>query len=195
MPENDWQGGHQEKLRLYWKVREQRKQVIREKYARLQPHLGERGARLWVAHEALSFGRGGVRAVAEALAISAKTIMQGKRELQAPTPRRGNDLVGGRQRRPGGGRKSILEKHPQLLEAIEGIGDPATRGDPLAPLKWTSKSLGHIVNELRQQGYAIRTTTMSKILQEELDYRLVCKLYKRRAKAPRIRTGTHHFAP
>src|SRR6516225_10529765 len=128
MFQNDWRGGKQEKLRLYWKVREERKEVIREKYERLQPHLGERGVRLWAAHEALSFGRGGVRAVAEALAISAQTIMQGKRELQAPTPRPDSGLVRGRQRRPGEGRKSILEKDPQLLAVIEKIVDPATRG-------------------------------------------------------------------
>lgn len=170
MPENDWRGGHQEKLRLYWKVREERKQVIREKYARLQPHLGERGARLWAANEALSFGRGGVRAVAEALAISAKTIMQGKHELQAPTPRPDSDLVGGRQRRPGGGRKSILEKHPQLVAVIQQIVDPATRGDPMKPLRWVSKSLPHIVGELSRQGYRISTHTVSKILQEDLEY-------------------------
>jgi hypothetical protein len=66
-PENDWQGGKQEKLRLYWKVREDRKRIVREKYERLRPHLEERGTRLWAANEALSFGRGGVRGVAEAL--------------------------------------------------------------------------------------------------------------------------------
>jgi hypothetical protein len=104
--------------------REERKQVIREKYARLQPHLGERGARLWAANEALSFG---------------KTILPGKRELQAPTPRRDSDLVGGRQPRPGGSRKSILEKHPQWLAVIEQMVDPATRGDPLKPLRWVSQ--------------------------------------------------------
>jgi len=108
--------------------------------------------------------------VAEALAISAKTIMQGKRELQAPTPRRDSDLVGGRQRRPGGGRKSILEKHPQLLAVIEQIVDPATRGDPMKPLRWVSKSLPHIVGELSRQGYRISTHTVSKILQEDLEY-------------------------
>jgi len=82
MPESDWQGGHQEKLRLYWKVREKRKQPVREKYERLKPHLEERGKRLWAANEALSFGPGGMRAVAEALEMSTKTILEGKRELQ-----------------------------------------------------------------------------------------------------------------
>jgi Rhodopirellula transposase DDE domain len=170
VPENDWRGGKQEKLRLYWKVREERKQVIREKYERLQPHLGERGTRLWAANEALSFGPGGVRAVGEALAISRKTIVQGKRELQAPAPHPDSDLVGGRQRRPGGGRKSIREKHPALRRVIEQIVDPATRGDPMKPLRWVSKSLPHIVEELGRQGYKISTTTVSKILQEDLDY-------------------------
>ena len=127
MLENHWRGGKQEKLRLYWKVREERKQGVREKYERLKPHLEERGKRLWAANEALSFGRGGVRAIAEALEMSPMTLLQGKRELQGE---RGPDdgVVGGRQRRPGGGRKSAQEKHPSLLPALERIVDPATPG-------------------------------------------------------------------
>ena len=82
MLENHGRGGKQEKLRLYWKVREERKQGVREKYERLKPHLEERGKRLWAANEALSFGRGGVRAIAEALEMSPMTLLQGKRELQ-----------------------------------------------------------------------------------------------------------------
>jgi hypothetical protein len=147
--------------------------LLRQKqYERLKPHLGERGRRLWAANEALSFGSGGVRAVAEALQMSSMTILQGKRELQAEPSRPDSDVAGRRQRRPGGGRKSVLEKHPQLLAAIEGIVDPATRGDPMAPLRWTSKSLSHIVSELSQQGYAIGATTVRKLLQEELNYSL-----------------------
>lgn len=172
MPESSWRGSKQEKLRLYWKVREERKQVVREKYERLKLHLGERGRRLWAANEALSFGSGGVRAVAEALQMSSMTIVQGKRELQAEPSRADNEVVGRRQRRPGGGRKSVVEEHPQLLSTLERIVDPATRGDPMAPLKWTSKSLSHIGSELSQQGYAISTTTVRKLLQEELDYSL-----------------------
>jgi hypothetical protein len=172
MPESNWRGGKQERLRLYWRVREERKQVVREKYERLKAHLGERGRRLWAANEALSFGSGGVRAVAEALQMSSMTILQGKRELPAEPSRADSAVVGRRQRRPGGGRKSTVEKYPQLISAMERIVDPATRGDPMAPLKWTSKSLSHIVSELSQQGYAIGTTTVRKLLQEELDYSL-----------------------
>jgi len=172
MPDGNWRGGQHEKLRLYRRVREERKQVVREKYERLLSHLGERGRRLWAANEALSFGAGGVRAVAEALQMSSMTILQGKRELQAAPSRTETDVVGGRQRRPGGGRKSVLEKQPQVLHAIERIVDPATRGDPMAPLKWTSKSVSHIISELSHQGYAIGATTVRKLLQEELEYSL-----------------------
>jgi len=172
MPDNNWRGSEQEQLRLYWKVREDRKRVVREKYERLKPHLGERGKRLWAANEALSFGPGGVRAVAEALHMSAKTVLEGKRELQSGSGHGDSGVAAGRQRHPGGGRKSALQKHPQLLQAIEQIVDPATRGDPVAALKWTSKSLGHIVNELSRQGYKISVTTVSKLLQEELGYSL-----------------------
>jgi hypothetical protein len=172
MPESNWRGGKQEQQRLYWRAREERKQVVREKYERLKSHFGERGKRLWAANEALSFGAGGIRAVAEALQISTKTLLEGKRELQAAASSPDCAVREGRQRRPGGGRKSIVEKHPQLLQAIEQIVDLATRGDPMTPLKWTSKSLSHIVSELSRQGYALSTTTVSKILQEELDYSL-----------------------
>jgi len=79
--EIDWRGKKEEK-RLYWKVREERKQLVRERFERVKPVLGERGTRLFAANEALSFGTGGVRAVAEALGLATKTIMQGKRELK-----------------------------------------------------------------------------------------------------------------
>ncbi len=193
MPGSDWQGGKEEELRLYWKVREQRKQAVREKYERLRPHLGERGRRLWAANEALSFGSGGVRAVAEALQISTQTILEGKRELQGEPPQRPDSAELGRQRRPGGGRKSALEKHPPLLAAIERIVDPATRGDPMGPLKWTSKSLPHIVNELSQQGYSIGATTVRNLLQEELGYSLQALRKTREGSSHRDRDGQFQF--
>ena len=114
MAENDWRGGKQERRRLYWKVREERKRALQEKYERLKPHLGEKGRRLWAANEVLAWGRGGVRAVAAALGMSTKTILEGKKELQRkPSLAAEGGEGGGRERRPGGGRKSVLETHPE----------------------------------------------------------------------------------
>ncbi|MBI1748886.1 MAG: hypothetical protein HYR55_20220 [Acidobacteria bacterium] len=160
MIEKDWQGARKDP-RLYWRVIVEKKKMVREKYGRLRPHMNERVRRLWVANEAVSFGRGGVQAVAEAVAMSPQTIIQGLRELkQAPAEGIGGarcGRVGGRQRRPGGGRQSTAEKYPELVKAIEAIGDPATRGDPMAPLQWTSKSLKKIVAELEIQGGPVPT--------------------------------------
>jgi hypothetical protein len=58
------------------------------------------------------------------------------------------------------------------MKAIEEIVDPATRGDPMRPLRWTSKSLDKIGEELKQQGFQVSTPTISKILREELDFSL-----------------------
>ena len=193
MSDNDWQGSKQEHLRLYWKVREERKRVVHEKYERLKAHLGERGRRLWAANEALAFGAGGVRAVAEALQMSTKTIWEGQRELRSGLGSGDSGVAAGRQRQPGGGRKSILEKHPQLLPALEQIVDPATRGDPMAALKWTSKSLSHIVSELIRQGYKIGATTVSQLLQKKLGYSLQALRKTREGSSHPDRDAQFHY--
>ncbi len=77
----------------------------------------------------------------------------------------------GRQRRPGGGRKAKAQE-PGVVQAIEVIVDPATRGDPMRPLTWTSKSLRKISAELQQQGWHASPTTVGVILRETLTYRL-----------------------
>jgi Rhodopirellula transposase DDE domain len=192
MLESPWRGGKQERLRLDSKVGEEGKQVVREKYERRKRHLGERGQRLWAANEALSFGPGGVRAVAEALQMSTNTILEGKRELEGEPSPPDSGVGGERQRRPGGGRRSILEKHPSWLQALERIVDPATRGDPRAPLKWTSKSLNHIVSGLSGEGYSVSSTTVSKLLQEELGYSLQALPKTREGSSPADRDAQFH---
>jgi hypothetical protein len=165
-----WQGGKHDP-RLYRSVRAEKQKRIREKYAQLRPHLEERGRRLWAASEAIAFGYGGMRAVAEALRMSHTTLSQGVRELTGA----GGGAAGlppppGRQRRPGGGRKRLAAQQPGLVAALAAIVDPATRGDPMAPLKWVSKSLTHICAALRQAGFPASPTTVSQILRDDLKY-------------------------
>jgi transposase len=166
MVESDWRGGKQEKLRLYWKVREERKQVLRKKYERLKPHLGERGKRLWAANEALSFGAGGLRAVAEALAISPKTILRGERELQAPAE--DSDLVGGRQRRPGGGR------HPKLteeqLKRLEGLLSQGATAYGWQNNLWTAKRVAQVIR--KELGEYLCIDSVRRVLNERLGWTL-----------------------
>lgn len=168
MSEEEWKGGRKDS-RLYKRVRAEKQKSLAGHYERIRAFLDERGRRLWAANEALRFGRGGLRAVAEALGMSQMTIITGVKELKGDLR---TDEMERRQRRFGGGRKALASKHPGLVLAIESIVDASTRGDPMAPLKWTSKSLENIREELGKSGYKVSATTIGKILREQLEYSL-----------------------
>ena len=141
-------------------------QWIRDKFLQLVPELDERGRRRWAAIEASSLGRGGIAAVAAATGMSDRTIRTGIKELSNP-PSMSND----RQRRVGGGRKSRIEEQPKLLDALDKLISPGTRGDPTNPLRWTIKGTRTLAKELRKQGYQVGPTTIRGIL-DTLDYSL-----------------------
>jgi hypothetical protein len=131
--------------------------------------IDERARRLVAAAESLAIGRGGIAAVSQATGMSRPVIRQGMTELRAPvqppTPR------SGRIRRPGGGRKRTVEVDPTLLRDLEGLVDPATRGDPESPLRWTCKSVRKLATALKQKGH--RTShRMVAVLLQELGYSL-----------------------
>jgi transposase len=134
---------------------------IRAKYESLVGDLDDRGRRRWAAVEARSLGRGGITAVAKATGLSDRTVRTGRGELRA-----GVRWPEGRQRQAGGGRKAAQEKAPELLQALEGLVEPATRGDPQSPLKWTCKSTRELSKELKKRGHAVSRTTVAKLLKE-----------------------------
>ena len=105
----------------------------------MAPELNERQRRLWAASEARTAGRGGITATARATGIAIDTIRKGIGELES-----GERLEAGRVRRPGGGRKSLLERDPTILDDIERLVDVDSRGDPESLLRWTAKSVRQI---------------------------------------------------
>jgi len=134
---------------------------LRQKYQAMYPDLDERGRRRWAAAEALALGRGGVTAVARATGLARNTVAAGVRELpdpDAPPP----DCV----RRPGAGRKPCTEADPGLRPALEALIDPATRGDPGSPLRWTCKSTRRLAAELARQGHPVSDRTVARLLHE-----------------------------
>ena len=133
---------------------------IRTKFLSLEPDLNERSRRTWAAVEAASLGRGGISAVAAATGMSRTTIRAGLRQLREPP------LEAGRIRRPGGGRKRLSEKHPDLLSRLEALIEPATRGDPQSPLRWTCKSTRRLAAELTRQGRPVSRMTVDRLLRE-----------------------------
>ena len=108
---------------------------IRCRYEALFGHLNEQGCRLFAAAEARAAGWGGIKAVSEITGMAPSTIGRGLDELVGKC-----EPVENRVRRPGGGRKPAREKQPGLLEALERLVAPATRGDPGSALRWLSKS-------------------------------------------------------
>jgi len=132
---------------------------LRSKYQSLVGNLDERGRRRWAAVEARSLGRGGITAVATATGLSDRTVRTGIGELQA-----GVQWPEGRQRQAGGGRKTVQEKAPHLLKALESLVEPVTRGDPQSPLKWTCKSTRELAKELKKLGHVVSRTTVAKRL-------------------------------
>ena len=136
---------------------------IKIKYRSLSELMDERMRRQWAASEAQGYGWGGVSAVSEATGISRNTIRRGVAELAArkKNPRA---IVEQRVRKKGGGRKRLTESDPELPRALEGLVEPLSRGDPMSPLRWTSKSTSHLAEELTQQGHPISPWSVGGLL-------------------------------
>ena len=69
-----------------------------------------------------------------------------------------------RQRALGGGDIKAEDKQPGLLEALDELVHPETRGNPMSYLRWTSKSTGKLADELVRQGFKITDDTVGRML-------------------------------
>jgi len=117
--------------------------AIRARYAALSDHLDERARRIFAAAEAKTAGYGGIAAVARATGIAASTTGRGLKELAATEV-----LDLGCVRRHGGGGKRRVVQDPALLADLLALVEPDARGDPMLPLRWTSKSLSQLTRAL-----------------------------------------------
>ena len=131
------------------------------RYAVLRPHLSEFQRRLWLGAEAAELGPGGVAIVAEATGVAADTVRRGRKEAEGGTaPGRG------RSRRAGGGRKRAEAHDEDLVATFESLIDPVTRGDPMSPLRWTSKSIRSLTGALREKGHRVSDSVTRRLLKE-----------------------------
>lgn len=141
--------------------------AIAGRYARVAEVLDERGRRAVAASEALGLGWGGISAVARATGLSRQTIRVGIAELTGTVP----GAAPGRIRRPGGGRKKMVDVDPTVRDDLERRVDPVTRGDPESPLRWTSKSVRHLAAALGEVGHQVSHQWVADALRD-LGYRL-----------------------
>ena len=125
--------------------------------------LDERGRRRFAAAEALAAGRGGVTAVARITGIARSTIDRGLAELRGEAvPAAAPDRI----RRKGGGRRPLVATDPTLLTDLKDLVEPATRGDPMAPLLWTAKSLRNLAAGLRGLGHRVCHNVVANLLRD-----------------------------
>ena len=139
------------------------KQQLLKKYRGIKHSLNEKTRRLWCASEAIAIGKHGVAIVSSVTRITPPTIYAGIRELKRKPNRKKS---GQRIRKRGGGAKTILSKQPEILKELESLAEPATKGDPMSPLLWVSKSLRNLSRELSKKGYNAGYTTVSNLLKD-----------------------------
>ena len=137
--------------------------AIRVRYEALDPILDERGRRWFAAAEALAAGHGGVTAVARITGVARSTIDRGLAELRGDAP---PAAAPERVRRNGGGRRPLVVTDPSLLADLKELVEPTTRGDPMAPLLWTAKSLRKLAAGLGELGHRVCHNVVADLLRE-----------------------------
>lgn len=135
--------------------------VLSRKLSLVLPALNERQRRRLLGAEAEAIGRGGIAVVARAAGVARPTVRQGVADLASEAAP--DDPV----RSSGGGRKAVEESNPKIWKALEKLVSPHTRGDPMSPLRWTTKSTRTLAAELSRQGFAISAPTLGRLLHEQ----------------------------
>lgn len=132
--------------------------IMEERINRMLPVLDERQKRLFLANEAISYGRGGISLASRISGMSRTTITKAVEELKK------GEQIDGKTRRSGGGRKMVEKNHPSIEEKIRKILDGKTYGDPMRVLSYTTESLRKIQSELAKDNIDIGHVTVGKIL-------------------------------
>jgi transposase len=137
-------------------------ELITARFVALENFLDERQRRLYAAVEAKVLGHGGLKRVHEATGVARGSILMGLKELE-----QGLQVLEGearRIRRAGAGRKKLTDHEPGLINALERLVEPVTRGDPESSLRWTCKSLMQLSRELTTHGYKVSHVTVGTLL-------------------------------
>ena len=135
--------------------------LIRRRFDALDPVLDEQARRRFAAAEARVLGRGGVTLVSKVTGIARSTINRGIIDIEE------NRSAGeGRVRRPGGGRRAKTQEDPTLLDDLQSLLEASTRGDPMSPLLWTSKSLDKLCAALKGMQHDVCPNVVAKLLRK-----------------------------
>ena len=142
---------------------------VEEKIAVMLPLLNEKQRRIYLASEAMAIGRGGITEISKASGVSRSVITAGIKDINNGS----TDVLSAQApiRRKGAGRKPITETQPGIKEALDNLVCDSTFGDPMSPLRWTTKSIRNLADELIAEGYKIGYRKVAYLL-EEMGYSL-----------------------
>jgi hypothetical protein len=133
---------------------------INKRYNLIKPFFNEKARRLYLAAEAKVIGWGGIERVSRETGAASDTISKGCKELEEKP----EVIEFGKIRKPGGGRKKLIETDSTLLSDLDNLIEPTVRGDPESPLRWTCKSTRQLAHALKNMGHNISHTRVAEIL-------------------------------
>jgi transposase len=127
-----------------------------QKYISMRAILNEKQWRQYLALEAKVSGN--ILDIATQANVSRNTIKKGIAEIES------GDLYapGSRIRKKGAGVKHLKDTDPTLIIDLESITDP--KGDPMTLIRWTTKSLSHLVEALSEKGHTIKKSALAVLL-------------------------------
>lgn len=136
----------------------------------MMPLLNEKQRRIFLGSLSVMLGTGGATELSELTGVTPQTITAGRRDAEKAVKDPGAKPLsssGTRIRTAGGGRKSVAEKNPGLVEALMRHIDGSELGDPMGPLRWTVKSTRALEALMKADGYNVSNTTIGTILKHE----------------------------
>jgi len=141
-------------------------ETLKERYNNMLPFLTEKQKRIYIGNEANLLGSGGISEVSRQIGVSRRVISEGIKEFKNP-----DKFTFDKIRKKGGGRKSTLAKDKTIIEDLERLIEPDTRGDPESPLRWTCKSLRNLAEALKAMNHKTSHRMVGKLL-HDLKYSL-----------------------
>lgn len=150
----------------YMKRGDQLDEAEKEFVGRMMPILDERQRRLFLGGYSKALGYGSASQLAELTGITIQTISAGRKEVESllNDPAARGQTGTGRVRASGAGRKTAIQNYPELENIIMELIDSDVLGNPMNPLRWTTKSTRTISSQLSEKGYEVSSVTVGKIL-------------------------------
>ncbi len=153
---------------------------IEQQMQRYYQSLSEKDRRRYAGIEAAKLGHGGIRYISRLLGCDYRTVKFGMRELTTEAL----PLAPGRVRQAGGGRKSAVEKLPELDATFLTVLSEYTAGSPMdEQVKWTNLNRPEIAALLKAEGLNVSVTVVDQLLKKHS--------YRRRRAQKALATGSH----